>query len=471
MKKEDINYEFISNIRLQIDDTLFYIPGEAVKGKIIVTPKYQMKIKDKTLNISLRIIQYEFWENVNTEIKELKNVYTTKIQEEKFKYQLKDEEINEKQDIVNQELNFSIIEKAEENKKIIIPFQIILKNKNILPTFQYENDKYILGIRHLLIAECEEYNSSNYTGLFIGKSKSINEEFNCSKELKENYYVGLGWLEIRAKYQKLAYTFDEEINVDIKTDSNLYFKKITKITQTFYNSIKWVGYMKNSLLDKNIYNTQSIEYNKDKYGLVDKLTAPIRPAIESIEGGIMAGYTCAYPPDMNEFFDLLYYLDGSDPPKRKTEVTDNKIGISNIALRAFFGVIFVPVLMIGGFANGFEKTMDIADEVLKTKNYTNYMENNFKGKIINNEDKKILFEKLTKFVYFKDNKIVGFVKFGKNIIPPINGYFFNCDYNVKIEVNISGILLNRNKNLKTKIDLYDSEEYITNMKNIFRTQD
>ena len=99
------------------------------------------------------------------------------------------------------------------------------------------------------------------------------------------------------------------------------------------------------------------------------------------------------------------------------------------------------------------------------------MENNFKGKIINNEDKKILFEKLTKFVYFKDNKIVGFVKFGKNIIPPLNGYFFNCDYNVKIEVNISGILLNRNKNLKTKIDLYDSEEYITNMKNIFRTQD
>ena len=50
MKKEDINSELISKIEIQIQDTLFYMPGETVKGNIMINPKYQMKIKDKTLN-------------------------------------------------------------------------------------------------------------------------------------------------------------------------------------------------------------------------------------------------------------------------------------------------------------------------------------------------------------------------------------------------------------------------------------
>ena len=75
---------------------------------------------------------------------------------------------------------------------------------------------------------------------------------------------------------------------------------------------------------------------------------------------------------------------------------------------------------------------------------------------------------MKKFIYFKNNKIVGFIKFGKNITPPVRGYYFNCNFNVKIEVHISGIILNRNKYLKTQIDLYDSEEYIKTMKNIFK---
>ena len=38
-----------------------------------------------------------------------------------------------------------------------------------------------------------------------------------------------------------------------------------------------------------------------------------------------------------------------------------------------------------------------------------------------------------------------------------------------MEVEITGIILNRNKYLKTQIDLYDSEEYIAKIKNIFKT--
>ena len=37
------------------------------------------------------------------------------------------------------------------------------------------------------------------------------------------------------------------------------------------------------------------------------------------------------------------------------------------------------------------------------------------------------------------------VKFAKDITPPVNGYYFNCEFNMKIEVDITGIILNRNK--------------------------
>ena len=43
-----------------------------------------------------------------------------------------------------------------------------------MPIFQFEKENYILGFRHLLIDECEEYNSMNYIGLFIGKQKDNN---------------------------------------------------------------------------------------------------------------------------------------------------------------------------------------------------------------------------------------------------------------------------------------------------------
>ena len=124
MKKEDINYEFISKIEIKVDDTLFYIPEETIKGSIIINPKYNINMKDKTLHLSLKIMQYEFWDYTNIKIKELKNIYTTKIQEEKIEFKLNSDDITESQ-LFN---NFSLIEK--ENKMITIPFQIkITKDK------------------------------------------------------------------------------------------------------------------------------------------------------------------------------------------------------------------------------------------------------------------------------------------------------------------------------------------------------
>ena len=237
MKKEDINSELISKIEIQVEDTLFYMPGEIIKGKIKINPKY--KIRDKIFHLTLKIIQYEFWEYNNIVIKELKNIYKTLIQEEKIEYELKELELSKKNssDILE---NFSIIEKEVEDKIISIPFNFKINDDKILLTFQFQNKDYILGIRHLLIAECDEVNSSNYIGLFIGKNKNI--LLSEQKEIKESYIVGLGSLEIIANFPKLSYKSDEDIKFNIRTNNNLHFKKVTEIKKTFYRKINWIGY-------------------------------------------------------------------------------------------------------------------------------------------------------------------------------------------------------------------------------------
>ena len=101
MKKEDLNSEIISKMELIIDNTLFYMPGETIKGKIIMNPQFKMKIEEKTIHLSLKIMQYEFWDYNKVNIKELKNIYTTKIQQEDIEYRLKEEETSTSQSFMN----------------------------------------------------------------------------------------------------------------------------------------------------------------------------------------------------------------------------------------------------------------------------------------------------------------------------------------------------------------------------------
>jgi len=464
MKREDINYELISKLEIKVDDTQFYLPGETIKGKVLLNPQY--KIKEETLHLTIKIMQYEFWDYVTKEIEELKNIYTSVIQEVEIEYDLEKEELPKKENVESFE-NCSIIIKEDENKVISIPFEIKLDDKKILPTFQFENQEYFLGIRHLILVECKEYNSSNYTGLFIGKNKNI--EMSEPKEIKESYWVGLGSLEIIANFPKLSIAPGEEINADIKTNSNLYFKKISKITQTFYRNIKWVGYMKNTLLDKTIcssktYNTferyNNKESEKSEFSLIEIVTAPIRPIVLSATGLFNGGYygflnfsgLYRAPLDL-----LLMFMDEDyEPP-----------GI-NLPLGVVGGILGVPIGMIGGFLRG------IYDQGKMLINGLSYMkgkeattDNEVKNKITE-KDKLQIIEDLKRFVYFKDDKVVGFIKFAQNITPNVNGYYFNCEYNMRIDVDIEGILLNRNKYLKSPIDIYDSEEYIAHMKNLFK---
>ena len=454
MEKKDINYELISKIEIHVQNTLFYLPGETIKGKIILHPQY--KIKEEILHLTLKIKQYEFWDYINQEIKELKNIYTTLIQEENIEYKLTEEELPKKENFEGFE-RFSIIMQEDKDKIISIPFEIKLDDKKILPTFQYQKDVYFLGIRHLILVECKEYNASNYTGLFIGKNKNI--ELSEPKEIKESYMVGLGSLEIIANFPKLSIAKGEAINVDIETNSNLHFKKITRITQTFYRDIKWVGYMKNTLLDKYIYNSSSTKYNENKYNILEKLTLPITPIIESFKSGIMTGFE-AYvicSGALGNMVGAFLTLDEDDD----YEVSENPVqGLVG-------GIIAAPFGMVRGFFEGFSEQGKIIKECLNCNKRAIGVRNNFKNKIHEGE-KLQLIENIKKFVYFKDNKVVGFIKFAQNITPNVNGYYFNCEYNMKISVDIAGIIIDRNKYLKTQFDLYDSEEYIAHMKNLFK---
>ena len=463
MKKEDINYELISKIEIQVEDTQFYLPGEIIKGKILL--KSQYKIKEETLHLAIKIMQYEFWDYVTKGIEELKNIYTTVIQEENIEYKLQNEELPKKENVEGFE-NCSIIMKEDENKVISIPFEIKLDDKKILPTFQFQKEEYFLGIRHLILVECKEYNSSNYTGLFIGKNKNI--ELCEPKEIRESYMVGLGSLEIIANFPKLSIKLGEEIKANIATNSNLHFKKITKITRTFYRNIKWVGYMKNTLLDKTIYSIQSqepseeaIPNNRDKYSLIDIIITPIKPILFSA-GGILGGGVVGFLALSNSLAGPLdfFSIDDSDSDFG----SDNFI---NIPGGLIGGIIGAPLGMIGGFFYGiFSQGKMLVDGIryIKEKKITN---NEVKNKI-SEKEKLFLIENIKKFVYFNDNKVVGFIKFAEDITPNVNGYYFNCEYNIKIDVDIEGIILNRNKYLKIPIELYDSEEYIAHMKNVFK---
>ena len=89
MEKSEIKEEILSEITIDLDETLFYIPGETIKGTIKLYPGFKLNIKNNLLNFKLKLLQYEFWDYANIKVSELKNVYKTEIQEKIIKYQLK----------------------------------------------------------------------------------------------------------------------------------------------------------------------------------------------------------------------------------------------------------------------------------------------------------------------------------------------------------------------------------------------
>ena len=72
----------------------------------------------------------------------------------------------------------------------------------------------------------------------------------------------------------------------------------------------------------------------------------------------------------------------------------------------------IPNGIIHGIKEGFSTQKEIVKEVLNLDKNTKGLNNNFKMRMNNDDiDEELLNESLKKFVYFKDDKIVGFIKF------------------------------------------------------------
>ena len=57
MEKCEINEEIISKINLELEETLFYMPGEKIKGKINLNPEIKLNIKSNKLHFFFKLIQ------------------------------------------------------------------------------------------------------------------------------------------------------------------------------------------------------------------------------------------------------------------------------------------------------------------------------------------------------------------------------------------------------------------------------
>ena len=214
----------------------------------------------------------------------------------------------------------------------------------------------------------------------------------------------------------------------IETNSNLLFKKVTKIENEFFRKIEWIGYMKNSLLDKKKLSCNNFNYNEDKHCFVSKITL-----LSEI--------------DINkEFFDV-FGLRGILGFIRIVNVVTNLYHYYNR---------FKEILKLDGEKDEFNEDINIASKFEKSIN-----------KLYDEKELKEISEELKKFVYFQDNKVAGFVKFPTNITPPVNGYYFNCSYNIYFNVHVSGVLIDHDKTLKNTIDFYDGNKYIQKMKKFF----
>ena len=86
------------------------------------------------MHLTLKIAQYEFWDYITQEPEELKNIYTTIIQEENIEYKLENEELPKKENVEGFE-NYSIIMKEDDKKFISIPFELKLDDKKNFTNF------------------------------------------------------------------------------------------------------------------------------------------------------------------------------------------------------------------------------------------------------------------------------------------------------------------------------------------------
>ena len=105
--------------------------------------------------------------------------------------------------------------------------------------------------------------------------------------------------------------------------------------------------------------------------------------------------------------------------------------------------------MVTDICFGVNKQYKIGKDIMKFNQPKKMINKNFSGNI--NDEKKNqkdeikldeneLKENLQKFLILRNEKIIRFIRFDQDITPPVSGYYFNCSFNFKFEIHMSGMI-------------------------------
>lgn len=232
-KFEEKNYKKDDKIELRIElDEYVFLPYYKVKGNIFLKKKDKdFKCYQKEVEIVYKVTQFQYYENPGSK---------------GDKSKLKIDKITEKRTHKVCQNNF--LENEES-----FPIELDLPGdeiKNFYPSFEYRNKGFSLFVRHLLTIELPELNTSNSTGIIIGKlPEKINNilkvndlESNCFRKVKKENIKKLlsnkGTLEYDFQIKKLIYSLTEEIPVKAKISKDLKDIEIDSIELVLEKKLK-----------------------------------------------------------------------------------------------------------------------------------------------------------------------------------------------------------------------------------------
>lgn len=237
-------------LNIEINDSQFYMPGEKISGTIKLNPKFPKDFYE----IQLKLVQFEFWNYLGISSIDSNKVKITDLFKKTIDYKLYGPNLN---------------------NEISIPFTFKIDDDyKLLPTFQFQNDKYYMGIRHLLVAEYREQEGLNYKGLFIGKNR--NERKNQPKYEKINNFA------INIEICKQCFSSEEEINYTLTLNSSI---KIAN--RSFYRIIE----LNNNIADRKEYSNETINNdNNSKWNISKLMLIPLRGINLGACGGLFGAY-------------------------------------------------------------------------------------------------------------------------------------------------------------------------------------
>jgi len=264
LKKE--KYYNHENIKISIELDNYCLENEGfIEGFINLIPIFKGEIKLTNPKLLLSLTQFEFFEQINEEKRQLSK-------EIKINQQHK-EVIFDKETKIELDNN-SISSKVKVPIKVSIP-----KNDKLLPSFNLKTKDFISGIHHIFTVKIPEISAIESIGVFFcNKEQEENkkEEFNTIFKDEQINKIGLinkGKISYCIRTAKHSYKNNENIDIKIMVDSSgLQDNTINQIIVKLQRKITILGFTVNSelryTLSKKIFESNELkEKNSNNYEL------------------------------------------------------------------------------------------------------------------------------------------------------------------------------------------------------------